>query len=171
MTKKTLTDEQREQIVTLARAGTPRNEIARQLECSPGTVTRWAHKAGVAFDRAATAEAVAARQIDMQALRTDAAALGLTQAISAARLAATMQTPEALDKLGRAFASFARGHAELHRIDDHTDNNVEEVKAALLGFLAGAKTKALEIEARDNGELTQTEEIDNPEPTQTEIQP
>lgn len=50
-------------------AGKGRNEIAKTLGVGAASVTRWANREGIAFDRAATAQAVAAKVIDAKARR------------------------------------------------------------------------------------------------------
>jgi hypothetical protein len=64
-----LTDDERTRIIDLARQGVARNEIARQVGRSVGTVTRTAHAAGCTFDRSATKIATAALVADAKALR------------------------------------------------------------------------------------------------------
>lgn len=46
------------------------SEIARQLGVSKSTVSRWAKADGIGFDRTKTAEATAAKSIDLAAART-----------------------------------------------------------------------------------------------------
>ena len=54
------------------KAGTTgRNEIAKQLGIAAASVTAHAKHAGITFDRAMTAQAVAARSIDLAAARQD----------------------------------------------------------------------------------------------------
>lgn len=64
-----LTPEDRERILALYRAGWTRNAIAREVGRSPATVSKVCKAAGVHFDRNATAQAVAARSIDLKARR------------------------------------------------------------------------------------------------------
>jgi transposase-like protein len=52
-------------------AGKSCNAIARELGYSPSTISRWAKREGVRFDRAKTAEAVSAQRIDRAAVRAD----------------------------------------------------------------------------------------------------
>jgi len=51
----------RDRIVALLHEGTPRNEIARQVGCSAGIVTKIAQDEGVSFDRSQSRIAVAVR--------------------------------------------------------------------------------------------------------------
>lgn len=64
-----LTDDERERIVALARAGHPRNHVAREVGRSPGVVSKVCKAAGVSFDREAVKSATEARQADNQAKR------------------------------------------------------------------------------------------------------
>ncbi|MDJ0323180.1 helix-turn-helix domain-containing protein [Cryobacterium sp. PH31-AA6] len=52
-------------------AGKSCNAIARELGFSPSTISRWAKREGVSFDRAKTVEAVAAHRIDRALIRAD----------------------------------------------------------------------------------------------------
>jgi len=70
MPRTRITDTQRAQVLSLARAGMARNRIAAATGVSTGSVTKICQQAGVAFDRAATASATAARKIDCAAART-----------------------------------------------------------------------------------------------------
>ncbi|MCI3276981.1 GcrA family cell cycle regulator [Streptomyces cylindrosporus] len=49
--------------------GVSRNEIARQMEWSVGTITNHAQRLGLSFDREATRAATDARQVDLTARR------------------------------------------------------------------------------------------------------
>ena len=110
----------RQQIVNLAREGMPRNEIARHMRCSTETVSKWAHRAGIRFDRTKTAAATEARQADTAARRAEAAA-GLLDDLDTIRARLTADDgithPRDLRDWGSTIASLARSHAELVRID------------------------------------------------------
>lgn len=47
------------------------NAIARELGVSPSTISGWAKREGISFDRKKTAKAVAAQRIDRAAVRAD----------------------------------------------------------------------------------------------------
>lgn len=47
--------------------------IAKQLTCSPSTVSRWAVAEGLSFNRAKTADATKARTVDLAAVRVQLA--------------------------------------------------------------------------------------------------
>lgn len=53
----------------LAEQGMSCRGIAKELGCAPSTVSRWADRAGVSFDRAQTAAAVKAHTVDLAAGR------------------------------------------------------------------------------------------------------
>jgi hypothetical protein len=65
-----VTDTERDQIRTLHARGLSRNEIAKQLGRSVGTVTAHCKAMSLPFDRAATQSATEARVADMRAWRT-----------------------------------------------------------------------------------------------------
>lgn len=64
-----LTDAQRLKICELADEGLSVRQIAAQMKIAPSTVTRAAQRMGLAFDRAATEKATAARIADDKARR------------------------------------------------------------------------------------------------------
>ncbi len=64
-----ITDADRARFAELHSRGLGRNDIARELQRSPSTVTKLARAAGVTFDRTATAAATAAKQLDNRARR------------------------------------------------------------------------------------------------------
>lgn len=52
-------------------AGKSCNAIARELGCSSSTISRWAKREGLSFDRSETAAMVSALRIDRAAVRAD----------------------------------------------------------------------------------------------------
>ncbi len=64
-----LPDNIADRIAELHAQGYGRNRIAAELGCSAGTVTKYAQARGLTFNRAHTAEAVAAHQADAAATR------------------------------------------------------------------------------------------------------
>jgi hypothetical protein len=66
-----ITDADRDRVRELHAEGKTRNEIARALGRAPSTVTGIAHALGLSFDRAKTAAATHARQVDNRARRTE----------------------------------------------------------------------------------------------------
>lgn len=65
-----ITDAQRAEVLRLHSLGTSRNDIARQVGISAGSVTNICKHADRSFDRSATKQATEARQIDLAAGRT-----------------------------------------------------------------------------------------------------
>ncbi|HWU31048.1 MAG TPA: hypothetical protein VN041_18350 [Microbacterium sp.] len=64
-----ITDAQRAEVLRLHTAGKSRNDIARSVGISAGSVTNICKTAGVGFDRSATKHATEARQVDLAAAR------------------------------------------------------------------------------------------------------
>lgn len=64
-----VTEEQRTEVIALAKAGKSRNDIVRETGIAAGTVTKIVHAAGLSFDRAATEQATAAKVLDNKARR------------------------------------------------------------------------------------------------------
>jgi helix-turn-helix protein len=90
-----LTDEQRLMICELADEGMPVRQIAAQMKVAPSTVTRAGQRMGLAFDRAATEKATAARIADARARRS----------VTALRLLELAN--QELDRLGRPYRAHA----------------------------------------------------------------
>ncbi|MFF2749556.1 hypothetical protein ACFVVA_28940 [Kitasatospora sp. NPDC058048] len=129
-------DQQRETVLDLARAGHPRNEVARLSGVSPASVTRICSTAGVSFDRTATAAAVEARVIDMKQAR-GLLASGLLDDVAEARhrLHRASEAREFLD-LARAVAALTNAHVRIISVDG-TDQNTEEARSMLGNLMAG----------------------------------
>ncbi|MFE9865880.1 hypothetical protein ACFYPZ_24600 [Streptomyces sp. NPDC005506] len=66
---RTFSAEDEETLRQLHADGVSRNEIARQMEWSVGTITNHAQRLGLPFDREATRAATDARQVDLTARR------------------------------------------------------------------------------------------------------
>ena len=60
----------RAQLRSLHAAGLSASAIARELGVAKSTISRWAKAEGISFDRSKTAEATAAKSIDLAAART-----------------------------------------------------------------------------------------------------
>lgn len=60
----------RAQLRDLQAAGLSASAIARELGVAKSTISRWAKADGISFDRSKTAEATAAKSIDLAAART-----------------------------------------------------------------------------------------------------
>lgn len=64
-----ISDAQRQQVIDLHGQGLPRNQIARDVGISAGSVTNICRAAGLAFDRSETKHASEARAVDLAAGR------------------------------------------------------------------------------------------------------
>lgn len=64
-----ISDVQRQQVIDLHAQGLPRNQIAREVGISAGSVTNICHAEGLSFDRSGTKHANEARQVDLAAGR------------------------------------------------------------------------------------------------------
>ena len=145
-----LTEAQRQLIVTMALAGTPRNEIAREIGCSPGTVTRWANKGGVQFDRSATEAATHAKQIDQRAKRLELNVGYLRNLERLNKLLMEAESAREMSWISQAIGNVNRSLSELLKIDaDQPDQDTVEVKSALTSFLASATALADQFVADD----------------------
>ncbi|MFH9293841.1 hypothetical protein [Streptomyces sp. NPDC017520] len=130
-------DEQRDQVVELARAGRARNEIAREVGISTASVSRICADAGVGFDRSLTAAALQARVIDLKAAR-----LGLATSMLDDVQAARQRMHGADDNRNfldgaKAVAALAGTHIKLVAVDRDDSSGTEAAKS-MLGQLAHA---------------------------------
>lgn len=64
-----ISDDQKTEVLTLHAQGLARNEIARRVGISAGSVTNICRDAGLTFDRSETKHATEARQVDLAAGR------------------------------------------------------------------------------------------------------
>ena len=104
-----ITDEQRQQVLRLAREGTlSRNQIAKDVGVSAGSVTNICKAAGVSFDRTATEVAVRSRKADLAARRAE---LQLQLLQDAARLREQLWQPATYTELGKFSAAKGEGGA------------------------------------------------------------
>lgn len=135
-----ITDDERAEILRLAREGLARNEVARQVGRDPSVVTRICNAAGVSFDRSATKAATAARQIDMKARRLTLQGLLLDK------------TEEALERFSGKYEVHAfvggpdGGEFMKHTLDKPPAGDARSFMQAATYALKAQQ----EIEARDN---------------------
>ena len=156
--KPPLSDETRARILQLHAEGMGRNAICRELGVSQGAVSALTRQAGVKFDRAAPAEAVEARRIDMADRRTR---LEHKLLVEAERLVAelrkpteyrqavggqdpqvmrwTMPQPVPADKLKLMQAASVALDRSLKLADVNAATSVEQGKSMLTELLAGLK--------------------------------
>lgn len=152
-------------IVELAQAGLARNEIARRLQVSATTVTKYAPPGS--FDRTGTALAVRAHQVDMAAKRAELAQRLLDDA---ARLREQIWKPTKIYNFGgkdntynektvdeppfdakRTLMQAATTALAAHlRIVDHdSDGGLDEARSVLDGFMDAIARRAAELQPGD----------------------
>jgi hypothetical protein len=151
------------EIVRLAGEGLGRNEIARRVGVSVAAVTR--HAPEGSFDRAATAEAVKARQVDMAERRGRLASDLLDEV---ARLLADMRSghlafgwygkdgdyrerqldePPPADKRALAGAASSLLSQHLRLVDHDSDGGVAQAEAVIDAFMDAVAHRARELGA------------------------
>jgi|SRR6185503_2736156 len=159
-----LSDETIAEVSRLAAAGVGRNEIARRLGISAGSVT--AHAPAGSFDRRKTAEAVKARQLDMAARRAELAANLLEDA---ERLRAqlwepalvyafggkdndynehTLEEPGFADKRAIISSVSTAMAAHLRLVDHDSDGGVAHAESVLDQFMDAVAQRAAEIRGK-----------------------
>lgn len=154
-----LTEEQRQTIVTMALAGTPRNEIARTIPCSPGTVSRWALKAGVQFDRSATETATHAKQVDQRAKRVDLSIGYLENIARFNKMLLTAESGREISWISQGISNLNRSMVEILKVDEaQPEQSTIEVKDALASFLTSATALADQFVAEDASKTTNKED-------------
>ncbi|MBT2425225.1 helix-turn-helix domain-containing protein [Streptomyces sp. ISL-112] len=130
-------DEQRDQVVELARAGRARNEIAREVGISTASVSRICADAGVGFDRSLTAAALQARVIDLKAARIGLATDLLDDVTVARGRMHVTEDARSFADMAKAVAALASTHVRLIAVDKDDATGTEAAKS-MLGQLAAA---------------------------------
>ncbi|SOD72732.1 paired box domain-containing protein [Jatrophihabitans sp. GAS493] len=138
-----LTPAEKKRIVDLAKAGTTRNDIARQLGVSTGTVSKVAAAANVSFNRDATAAATHARKVDNAARR---AAIIATLYTRAEEFLEQMTMPH----LAFAFGGKDNVYAE-HLLERPPTSDIRN----LMSSAGTALTKAIDLEKVDASQGTE----------------
>lgn len=134
-----LTEDQKQQIVALHGQNVSRNEIARKVGVSAGTVTNVCRAAGLLFDRSMTKKATEVKQIDAKALRASLAGDALQvakEAQQALRRILAESSELNLRDLATVYGVFMDKHVALVKLD--ADNS--ESAAAVdqwLGMMTG----------------------------------
>lgn len=139
-----------QEIVRLAESGMPRNEIARKVGCSYSTVTKWATRAGVEFDRSITQAAVEARQMDLKALRKELAVRTARRAIQIDDMFQGVTDTKKIKDLTASMRDETQSHFNISRLDMGNEESTESAKEALREFIIGAKERVKEIEAEQH---------------------
>lgn len=139
----TITDEQREQVLALHAEGHARNEIARRLKISAGSVTNICRAADRAFDRSETAKATEARQVDLAAGRTRLAEKMLSVAEGM------------LDKVDDPYLVYSFGGKDNDYNEHVLESTPFEVRQRALTGAGITFDKLTRIVEKDNGGLEQ----------------
>lgn len=156
-----LGDDVIDRIRELAAAGVARNEIARRLQVSTGTVTKYAPRGS--FDRTGTALAVRAHHVDMAARRAQLAQKLLDDA---ARLRQQIWEPTTIYNFGGKDNTYNEKHvdeppfeakrtlmqatttaltAHLRLVDHDSDGGLDEARSVLDGFMNAIARRAHEL--------------------------
>ncbi|MEV4689423.1 hypothetical protein [Microbacterium sp. LWH3-1.2] len=129
--------EQRERIIELARAGGARNKIAAEVGVGVGTVSRYAKAAGLSFDRSRTRAATEAARIDNAAKR-EALAIDVLSEVASTLASMKLSGPPTStreeDQRARAVASLSRAMGETFRASPIGDTTVDEIRDAFRSF-------------------------------------
>jgi hypothetical protein len=137
-----LSDEKRERGIDLIRQGMGRNAVAREIGVSSQTVSALAKKAGLSFDRTATAQATEARKVDAKARRLALgnALLGDLEEVRLRILRA--ETPRELQAIGQGLDALMRAYTNLAKVDGPEDPHGEERAKSMVGGLMNLISEA-----------------------------
>jgi hypothetical protein len=122
-------------VIDLAKAGRPRNDIARELGIGAGTVSRICSAAGVSFERLMTKSATVAKQADQAARRASLAGSLLDDLEGARRWLAEAEDSRGLRDAANAIQSLASAHARLATVPASADDKADHARS-LLGQIA-----------------------------------
>ncbi|MER7363590.1 hypothetical protein [Nonomuraea wenchangensis] len=138
-----LPDAKRAAILDDIRAGKPRNQIAREHEVSPSTVSKIAEENGVtnAFDRAQTENATKAALADNKARRVLLSSQALDDAGVMRLKALESDSGRDARDFATAYGIFIDKHAVLERLD--SDGGADSAKG-MIGALAAGLQAAYE---------------------------
>lgn len=162
-----LTDDELDRIRDLHAAGSTRNDIARTLERSPASISKYAAELGLSFDRSAVQAATEARKADAKAKRAELEVLLLEDARRLRgqiwqphtyidhggkdylRVEWTQDQPTPADKLKLMQATGAAVDRSLRLAEHDSDQGVEAAKSLLtdLGRALGITTTAAPAES------------------------
>lgn len=135
-----ISDQQRERILELARAGVARNKIAIEVGVSAGTVSKHVRDAGLSFDRSQTRAATAAARIDNAAKR-EALAIDVLSQVATTLASMTKsgppKSPRDEDSRARALASLSRAMGDTFRAAPIGDTTADEIRDAIRSFSSG----------------------------------
>lgn len=127
-------DETRERVLTEARAGASRNEVARRTGVSTASVSRICKAAGHTFDRAKTVKATAARLVDLRAMRVTLSGDLLGDVTEARARMHASQSAREFFELARSVSALTGAHVQLARHDGE-DPGIDAAKSLLSGLM------------------------------------
>lgn len=134
-----ITGEQRNLVLELHERGISRNEIARKVGISPGSVTNICRAAGRAFDRSATKDATRAHTADLAEAR-----LNLAHRIDKA-------ANDMLDMLGKPFTVYNFGGKDNTFNSAELDQPPVDAQRTIITSAAIAFDKLTRIVEKDTG--------------------
>jgi hypothetical protein len=140
--RRSISAEQRRQVLDRHAAGETRNAIAVAVGIGAGSVSRIVTAAGGTFDRSSTEQATRARVADVRARRAEVSAALLDDVEHARAVLRRQEEPHALMLAAKAVASLVGAHgraAELvATLDAGTD--VDEGRARIVAFMDVLRT-------------------------------
>lgn len=115
--KRSISDEQRVQVLNLHASGAARNAIARVIGIGTGSVSRIVAAAGGNFDRTQTEQATRAKVADVRAQRAQASADLLDDVAYARTVLRGQDEPRELMFASKAVSSLVFAHGRLAELD------------------------------------------------------
>ncbi|KJQ54154.1 helix-turn-helix domain-containing protein [Microbacterium sp. SA39] len=134
-----ITAEQRDRVAQLAREGMTRNAIAKEIGISTSTVSKYAHRAGISFNRSKTAAATAAVQIDNAARREALASKILTKldtAVEAIDVTKASAGARDMAHIMRSLAAASRSFADATKASPLKDTGNDDIRVLVGAFLS-----------------------------------
>lgn len=122
-------------ILELARKGTGRNQIAKQLGISTQTVSKHVASAGITFERSASEQANKAWQIEAKTRRTVLGQEMLGDLEQARVRLAQVETARDFQLTAQGIDALTRSYVNLVKLEP-TPNGLEEAREGLGGLLA-----------------------------------
>lgn len=130
-----LNPETQKQILKLARQGTGRNQIAKQLGISTQTVSKHVSSAGITFERSASEQANKAWQTEAKTRRTVLGQEMLGDLEQARVRLAHVDTARDFQLTAQGIDALTRSYVNLVKLEP-TPNGLEEAREGLGGLLA-----------------------------------
>lgn len=136
-----LSDEKRQLILDLAKAGRGRNEIAKTVGCSGRTVSNIVKDAGMSFDRQDAIVATQARAADAKKRRIDLGADLLGDLEEARIRVGQTITAREFQQIAQGMDALMRAYVNLLKYEPDQDQ-MEVARGLLAGFFAAVQTTA-----------------------------